>query len=326
MADRIVISSNQIDSQGDVMAIQALEMGMQQINGERKLVYTINHRRELPPLGRNVDALLERSNNIMLLTASAELYQRRETIQWGATTLIAESFEKGTPFIGRRDDRLEGLGISLDHANFISCEAFERFNRVLYDLDNNVQLEMHGRKADIPFPEIIIQIGKAAVLYKLIAPFAKKITEKLAEDVYEFSKEQLKNFVSYVTKVCKSTREQAIPKDKRLTIILEIHSDPFIELLVKSDDASMLPKALSEKKLTAIQTDLRLLCESFDVDRVQFIWADKGNWKFNYLITVDGKAIGNTAAFKERDRQYERYKMLQSTLNSVGMGKGRKRK
>jgi hypothetical protein len=94
-----------------------------------------------------------------------------------------------------------------------------------------------------------------------------------------------------------------------LTIIFEIHDTPFIELIAKTDNTAILSKGLSEKKLAVVQAELDKFCQLFSVDRIQFKLNDSGNWKFNYLMTTEGKAVGQKASFKERDRQYERYKV-----------------
>jgi hypothetical protein len=315
MADRIVMSSNSVDSHGEVMTKEALEGAVQQINGARKLHWNMNHRRELPPLGRIVDARIETKDKLVLLTAVPEKFQHRKLIEWEGTNLILESFEEETPFISRYDEELDGLSISLDPSNFSSDETFERFNNSLYRIDKSVNIEMHGRKSDIPAPEIIFGISKLIVLYKFLEPFTKKILEKLGEDVYVESKKQLKAFANYVARVSKATRENTIPKNKKLTIIFEIHSQPFIELIVKTDDAAILSKALSEKKLAFIQTELTKFCNHFSVDKIQFKLSDKGNWKFNYLLTTKGDVIGDQAAFKERDKQYQRYELQNSTFS-----------
>jgi hypothetical protein len=303
------------------MTKEALDGAATQINGIRKLPWTMNHRRELPPLGRMEDGRIEQKGNLVLLTAQPINFQHRQTIPWEDSTLIMESFDKEAPFLSRHDDTISGISISLDRSNFTSEEAFERFNNSLYQLDKSVKLEMHGRKSQIPAPEIIIGISKLIVLYKVLEPFTKKILEKLGDDVYEELKKQLKIFSKYVVHVCKATRESSIPKNKRLTVIFEIHSDPFIELIVKSDDSSMLSKGLSEKKLGTLQSELTKFCSHFAVDKIQFKLNDKGNWKFNFLITKKGEVIGNKEAFKERDKQYERYE-----LQNIELQKATKRK
>lgn len=323
MAERIIMSSNSVDSHGDVMTKEALEGAVYQINGARKLHWNMNHRRELPPLGRIVDARIETKGEVVLLTAAPEQFQHRTLIDVEGSNLILESFSEEIPFISRYNEKMDGLSISLDPSNFSSYETFERFNNSLYQIDKSVNFEMHGRKADIPVPEIIFGISKLIVLYKFLQPFTSKILENLGDDVYIESKKKLKAFANYVARVVKKTRENTVPKNKKLTIIFEIHSQPFIELIVKTDDAAILSKALSEKKLTIIKTELAKFCNHFPVDKIQFKLSDKGNWKFNYLLTSKGEAIGDPNAFKERDKQYQRYELQNSKFTKPAIRSNR---
>jgi hypothetical protein len=305
MAKRIIMSSDHIDSQGFKMTKQALEGGAEQINGDKKLPYTVNHKRELPPIGRMVDVLVEEKEGHIYLTAEPQLYQHRKELDWDETLLI-EYFDEPALFINSHENELNQTQISLDPANFTSYEAFERFNRSIHELNPEIELEIHGRKSEIPVPEIIIALGKLTVLYRLLKPFAEKMGEKFAEDVYDELKKQLKTFRDYITRVTKMTRENTVPKNKTLNTVFELTGKPQVELIAKTNDPKLLSKGLDEKRLEPVRQEIERFIEHFDVVKIQFVLTDKGRWKFTYLLTSKGESVGKKECFKERDKQYQR--------------------
>lgn len=311
--ERIVMSSNRLDSHGEVMMKEALEGAAVQINGEKKIPYVMNHKRELPPLGILVDGRTEQQDDLILLTAAPMLFPKREIINIEGVELIKESFEEQFKIISRYDEEITGLSISLDPSNFNSDQELEILTRNIHQIDKAALIEMHGRKSDQPSPELIISIFAGSAVGRFIL---EKLAEDVLDDFYEMGKKQLKSFAEYAGRVMNLTREKATPKNKRLTTIFEVHSDPFIELAIKSDDPSMISKALNEKKLLVVKTEIQKFMKHFPVDRIQFLLSETGNWKFNYLITKKGEVVGQKPGFVERDRQYKRYEMQSETLAS----------
>ena len=59
MEDRVIIASNHRDSHGEVITKGALDNMAETINGPRKVRWTIEHKRQLPPLGKAAEARVE---------------------------------------------------------------------------------------------------------------------------------------------------------------------------------------------------------------------------------------------------------------------------
>jgi hypothetical protein len=317
MGDKIIVASNHRDSHGFVMTEQALSGMVEQINGELKIPMLMNHRRELPPLGRHGNAQLLKDGSTVYVTAEIEEYADREEVVLDDKNLVKESFRKPAPLISRFDQNIEGLTISLDPANFLSFEHFEEINGQIFRQDKTVKLDMHGRKSAIPPPEIIIQIGSTIIIWKILEIASKKIIEKITEDLYGEGKKQLKTFKDYVSRTLRLFRKNSIPKDRPVNIIFEIHTRPFIELIAKTDNFDQVEKGLRGKSLFRVRNSVSTFQGHFAIDRIQFKLNKKGDWEFNYLITKSGEAIGIKETFKERDKQYQRYK-LQSLPSSRG--------
>lgn len=305
MNNRIQMMSNRVDKHGDMMTDGALEGAAQQINGELKLPWILNHRRDLPPLGRIVNAAVENKGNHLVLTAETAQFDKREDVPWDSS-LIVESFDTKAPFVAREKESCDYIQVSLDRNNFTSLETFENINRQIFLLDKKADLAIHARKADIPDPELILFLGKLTILYKFLKPFTDKILEKAGEDFYVEAKKQLKNFSNYVVKVFKMTRQNTLPRHRTMITVFEIQGPPLIELLAKTDDAGLLSKALDEKRLSPVKEEIEKFMQHFDVAVIQFTLTDKGRWKFNYLLTKNGEAVGKKSSFKERDKQFQR--------------------
>lgn len=305
MNHRIVISSTHIDSHRDMMTKEALEKAVIDINSNRKMRWTLDHKRELPPLGLIDNAELIQKGEHYILTAQPFKYAIRREVEWD-NTLQLEAFDEEFIFTEIDNTPAESFQISLDHSNFSSFEEFEKLNRDIYELSNDVELSMHGRKSEIPVPEILLTISKYGALYLLLKPFVEKISEKLAEDFYDETKKQLKAFKSYLIKVVKLTRQKAIPKGKKLVTIIEIPGMPHIELFARTDDAELISKGLTEKNLVAVGQEINRLSQFIEIGKIQFVLSDKGRWKFNYLLTMKGETIGKKSSFRTRDQLYKK--------------------
>lgn len=306
MNNRIVISSTSIDSHGDMMTKEALEKAVISVNGNKKMKWTLDHKRELPPLGRIDNAELIQKGDDFLLTAEPFKYNITKDVDWDSTLKI-EKFD-GTEFIFAEIENTpaEEFEISLDHSNFSSFQEFENLNRQIYELSDQVKLSMHGRKSEIPVPEIIFTISKYGILYLLLKPFVKTLGEKLADDFYEESKKQLNSFKTYLVNVIKLTRQKAIPKSRKLVTVIEIPGTPHVELFIRSDNAEFVAKSINEKNLMFIGGEINRLSNFIDIAKIQFILNNKGKWSFNYLLTSKGEVLGKKSSFKTRDQLYQR--------------------
>jgi hypothetical protein len=306
MTNRIIISSTHVDSHGDIMTKEALEKAVVGINSNRKMKWTIDHKRELPPLGRVDKAELIQKGEYFLLTGQPFKYTVSNDVDWD-NTLKIEKFDD-VEFTYAEIDNIpaEEFEISLDHSNFTSFEEFEKLNKEIYELSNDVKLSMHSRKSEIPVPEIVLTISKYGALYLLLKPFIEKIGEKLAEDFYDETKKQLKLFKVYLTKVIKLTRQKALPKKRKLITIIEIPGNPHIELFARSDDAEFVAKAINENNLMLIGAEINRLANFIDIAKIQFVLNDNGRWGFNYLLTTKGEVLGKKKSFKTRDQLYQR--------------------
>lgn len=110
---------------------------------------------------------------------------------------------------------------------------------------------------------------------------------------------------SLITKTIKEAFFRCIPKARPIAVIFEIPGKPHIELIARTRDEKLVLKSLSKKRMNEMKKELDDLSENVTVAKIQFLLNDKGKWKFNYLITDKGAAIGTKIAFNKRDRKFE---------------------
>ncbi len=322
MANKVTITSSHIDKHGDSMA-GTLAKTVIVINGEHKMRMLINHKRELPPLGFWDNGELVQEGEHFCVKAEENFFGNRELLLWDSN-LVKETNEKSVKLINR-NVKSETLNVSVDKNNFSCYNDLEQYSTSLKKLFNNeISLDLHTRKAFIPHPELIIKIAATSVMYTLIKPMVKRIGEKIADDfaddIYKSSKEKVKKFQTYVWKTIRLTKEKTIPKNKDLITIFEIPGEPYVELYAKTDDAELISKSLSERKLQFVRSEIERLSNYVGIAEIHFFLNEKGNWKFSFLITLTGEIIGTKKSFDERDKEYKKVLLSPTAGYSVSGG------
>lgn len=306
MSNKVTVSSTQKDLHGDTLSLEHLKKGVDTINGEKKMRMLINHRRDLPPIGYWTNGELEEKSDVYLLKAEPIPYKSRETLT-GKTILIKETFETSISFIERPYDEEQPITLTFDKNNFESWDVVKKITQKLTtESDEPIQVKHDTRKELIPDPRLIITLTTYySIFHPLIKPFLKKIGEKIAEDiaedVYKKTKEKSKKLIKDIKNYIGTVRKGALPKNKKLTTIFEIPGEPYIELHAKTDDADIIANALSGSRISKIHKQINDLNKLIELKEVHFKLNEKGQWKFTYLIGIDGSIIGTKDIISKRD-------------------------
>lgn len=323
MSNKITISSSQRDLHGDTLSFEHLKKGVETINGDKKIRMLINHRRDLPPIGYLTNGELTEENNIYLLKAEPVFLKYREIIA-GNKALIKETFEISVNLIERIFEEDQPLTLTLDKNNFESWDSTKMIiEKLVSESDEQIQIKYDSRKDLTPDPRLIITLTTYySILYPLIKPFIKKIGEKIAEDiaddVYKIAKEKVKSLIKNIKKYITTIRKSALPKNKKLTTIFEIPGKIYIELHIKTDDADLIVNALKGNKISKIHEQLNDLSKLLEIKEAHFKLNEKGQWKFTYLIGVDGSIIGTKNIISKRDYLHNRINLRRIKGYSVG--------
>jgi hypothetical protein len=326
MAKKVTISSSSIDRHGDYLG-EILPTAIEMINGNSKMRMLLNHRRDLPPIGYwdNAELVFDEVANVNLVKAEEKFFGEKQALAWDST--IIQIRPENAISLKNRNKYIQSLVVSVDKNNLGSFEEHGKLGEEIKAISQQeIDFEMHSRKSSLTDPELIIKLAPTVmVLYPLFQPFLKKMGEKIAEDmandVYQYSKTKIREFQKYIFKVIRIARNRSIPRDKALTTIFEIPGHPYIELYAKTDDADLVSKALSERKMGLIYSEISRLAKFLTIEEIHFSLSEKGSWKFTYLVTNDGDIVGTKKSFDSRDKLHKKI-LLNSTIGYSMSGEG----
>jgi hypothetical protein len=230
-------------------------------------------------------------------------YENSEIVPWD-NTLIKEYLNDQFTFAEIESDEITDLSISIDPHNFSKTfkDVKEIESEIKKATDLELKLQLHGRKAELPDPEVIFSIGKTFLLYYLLKPTAKKIGEEISEEIVKDGKK----FLLLVEKTLLEIFYRCIPKTRPVSVVFNLPGKPHIELIARTRDQKLVLKGLSKKRISKIKEDIKGLSKNVEIAKVQFLLSDKGHWKFNYLITKRGETIGKKVAFERREKRFDK--------------------
>jgi len=318
MAEKTILRSATVDKHGDYIGLEQLQDYVDAVNGEHKLRYLANHRRDLPPLGYLDHAEINQVGLIHHAVAEPITFVNRRVAEWDADLIIEDS-GMPTAFVGRNKESTQ-ISITVDKNNFKSFESFERTGASLKGVFNgDVKLDASMRKSYLPDPQLVITIAGYYTIFKpLVDPLMSKIGEKIAEgigeDVYGLSK----NLLCKIADTVRITRNNMVPKNKVLLTIFEIPGNPYIELQIKTDRANEVVNSITEKKLAKIYEKVQDLKCKIDISEIYFVYNTKQKWEFTYLISKTGEVIGTKSSFAKRDKLVNRINLSATKAFSVG--------
>ncbi|ALR29291.1 hypothetical protein ATE47_01525 [Chryseobacterium sp. IHB B 17019] len=321
MSEKVIIRSATIDLHGDYIPLKMLQDYVVAINGNTKMRYLANHRRDIPPIGYFDNAEIREKEGIHHVLVEPILYKNRTVIPWD-NKLFMEETSIPVSFIGH--EKKDNFRIAVDKNNFPSMAALHETGKKLVKLyEEEVSLQLNTRKNLIPDPQVIVTLANYAfILYPLLKPFLSKMGEKIAEDIaddlYNTCKSNFKVVKKKLSESVRLIRGEMIPKNKVLTTIFEIPGTPYIELQIKSDDPTKIEKGLSAANLFRVHKKIMNLQLQLEIVEIYFFLNTKDKWEFSYLITQDGKIVGTNNAFRKRDRLVQRIQLSPTKAFSLG--------
>jgi len=300
--EKIVLSSTHLDSHGVMMTKEALESGATTINSQRSPRLGLDHDKIFPPLGRISDAkVVEGKDGEFYLIAYKEFFDKQEySILDDGTTLYKEYFiDGGKPFVESEIEPVDKVEIKTDPVNFESKDSLDEFIKDIredsgFDFDNKQMM----RKSVLPDPEIVVKLtGIIAVTLGIIkSKIAEKVGDAIGEDVERFYK--------FIRACVIGMVKRAIPINRPITFVFEIHDEVLVEFIIKSNNPDEVVMAFSSSALADIQDKIKASKDMFYAEKIQFTFSEQKVWTLNYLLTKDGAVIGTKKAFDKRDKAY----------------------
>jgi len=283
----------------------ALESGAEIINGERKVRMGVQHKKDLPPLGKIINARVEESDGHYYLVAEQFEYDTYEDVSWNKDLVKASSSVDNHPFNEPDFDVPEKLEITVDRQNFKNYSDFESYLTFVESIHSEVQTGEFGRKAQINDPEIVLKLTEYFLVYKLLKPALEKTAKKISEKVSDKLTVESEKLYDFIRKSLKEFLLRVIPKNRPVSYVIKLAGKPEIELFAKITDPEMLIRALKQNKLEKLRDEIQAINVNVDFEKIQFILTEKGKWKFNFLLTEKGETIGRKVSFKKRDKMLE---------------------
>ncbi|WKN30319.1 hypothetical protein PZB74_15245 [Porifericola rhodea] len=305
MTNRIVLSSDHVDSHGDVMTKAALESVAKIINGDRKVRCTVDHKRDLPSWGKLINARVEEIDGHYYLTAEQIEYDIYEDVDWNKDLIKASCSHNEQPFNDPDFDIPASLELSADPQNFRNYSEFRNYFNFIKSSDVDIKTQEFGRKALINDPEVVLRIAEYYFIYKLLKPTIDKTTKKISDKISDNLTEDTVKLYDFIKKSIKKFMLKAIPKNRPINYVIKLPGNPEIELFANITDAEKLIGALKPSKLKKVRDEIDQISENVLFEKIQFTLTEKGKWKFNFLQTDKGETIGRKTSFKKRDHLLE---------------------
>jgi len=300
LSRRIVMSSTHIDKHRTKMTKEALESGLEFINGDRKPRLGLEHNQTLPPLGRiNNGEVVQGDDGEYYLVADQEFFDIQESIILSnGLALIIESFsDKNFPFVECEFEEIDKIKIKYDFVNF---ESYQKGKEFITELQKNSEVEFDGsvfsRKSAIPDPEIIIRITE--VLGIALGIGLRKIPEKLGDAIGE----DLAKFYRLLSNTIKKSVLELLPKNQPIHFIVEIPFEKsLVELIVTTRNPDIALNAYNREAISKLRSDMDVLINTFNAEKIQYFLNENNIWELNYMLTKEGKVIGTKKSFKRRN-------------------------
>lgn len=315
---RGILTSTNIDSHGDQMTLEALEQMVEYVNNPNvKIRLGVDHRPDFPPKGIINNATLVKKDGYYVIEADFCEFEDSNVAEWD-DTLVVESFSTPFTFIEVENNPVDTISVSTDPNNFSTVEDYNKYiDKVRGCADIEVKMHENLRKSELPIPEITFTLTSSVLAYQLLKPTFKKIGDKIANKISDKVIEDGEKVFVLIETVLKEAFYRLIPKTRPVITIFDYPGEPHIQLIAKTRDSHLLLRALT--RISNVLKEIEDLKKNVNIAKVQFTLDDKGKWKFNYLLTVDGKSIGKKKAIAKRERRNE---IILSDANNAGRSVG----
>jgi hypothetical protein len=263
----------------------------------------LNHDRTIMPFGKVISAeVLPMDNGEYKMEIIQEVFEEIyfTELEDGTRLILNKSSCDERPFT-EDDYDSDDITVNIDFVNFESQEDINKIQELVdeYDALNGTI----ARKALIPDPEIIFQIGNGIVMYLL----SKKVIDSVGDRVINNVLDEVDKFYSMTKELVVKYSKLVIPKNRPQTYVFKMWDDCNIELVVVTTSPNEVMDSIDKEKLESITEKLNYLRLHFNPRRIQFLYED-GTWVFNYLCTDKGEVIGTEKSYNKRIKAFELFK------------------
>jgi hypothetical protein len=280
-----------------VFTIESLEDAAKQITErERKVVVLAEHDSTCPPLGLTIAGhVVKIEDGFHGLEVISALYGNPVDVDLpdGDSGYLQELPEYPCPLTLSDFGDSELPEVQIDPSNFDGFEQASVFLEEIREIAPELEYDtgVLERRSLIPDPEVVFRLGLS-----LSATWFVARVSKAAADAIE---PRLKRFFDVIIETVLKAAKTAIPLLRPITYIVKVNGDPNVDFVVRSRDPNLVIRAFTGD-FSEISKQVVALRNRFSAEMIQFLLDEEGQWKFNYLLTRDGKVIGSKISY---DRQ-----------------------
>jgi hypothetical protein len=302
MKIKAIAATTHIDKQNMRITKEALENAAKDIRESGAVpAMKIEHDTIIPPIGKVIDGWVEkREDGEYQLVVIQEVFSgfSEVTLPDGSTAFLESSDSDERPFVVEKEtDLLNDLKIYVDYANFESEDDYKKFRDEIKEV-GEFEEGVIGRKSFIPDPEMIIAISKFVIASTVGKKVLEKLTDTILDDTIPKAYEGIKRAVFTMAKY-------SIPKNRPITYVFLVSGIFNVQLVVKSNDPNKVMTAILQDNLSEVIEKAQEFHKALDISEIQFLFSEKEEWEFNYLLTNKGEVIGSPASHGRKEKKIE---------------------
>ena len=312
-----IVATTNTDSDGEALKFSDLLEMRNKLNGNRRMRFGIEHNQIFPPLGQLYNFRIEQDKKGKYQLIADNFFYDEELIVVDGEEYIKCSHKRSKPFIEVNKTVKEKNQLYFDYLHFKTIDARKKFATKLEKIDQQLIIGRKKRKSAFLDPEVTLILGSTYIASKVLIPIGEKLVGKIIEDIGDDLFDQYKKVKNLLAKCVKIFKK----RDKKVRVILQIPTEIIeIELIhtVQLNRMDDFLDSISPIKLAELHSRSLQYKEQFDAEKIQFVLNDKFEWKFNYLLTIEGETIGTKKRFEERTKVYK--KMIAKGATGLSYG------
>lgn len=299
-----VLAKTGVVQQRDIETLitrEALQSLVDQLNMGRSTPFIVEHDPTAMPIGKVTQAWLEPSGTDWIAKGRVyvERSGRRVTHTQSGDELVYLDFKHAPePFTRRYEYRdSQAISVGIDSANFANIDDYLEFKGALERIDSNIAQKDIGRHSAIPEP-LIEFVFSYRVLETYLTLWllrrATKAANYVVDETLKKAADQLVETIgSKISKTVRAFREHQAEVNAPVVNQLVIPGEITLVLLISLDAGEVFPGIDLKKLTTEIEKYGDLLG---DAEEARFSWSGD-SWKFLYMKTRSGQAIGTAECF-----------------------------
>jgi hypothetical protein len=280
-----------------IFTIESLQNSAASVNErDHKPPLIAEHDQLCPPFGQAISArVVPLADGFHALVAEYDMFPPPAATELpnGEIGFLQQSEKHSYPFASAELHHPTSFCVSVDPTGLGGVECTEEFFESLRnESEIDFETQPHERRSQLPDPQVIFTLGiKASAIW---------LGVRMAVAASRAIEPELEAFFRVLIRAVKEMAANAIPKTRPVTYVLQVHGNPNLEFVARTRDSHLVISAIADRDCSAVREKVNQLQKHLDAEFIQFLLDNDGNWRFNYLLTKDGKVFGTKESFDRR--------------------------